>query len=82
MRALVRVLQPGGKLYFSVPVGIERVEFNAHRVFAPETILRTMDDLRLLSFAAIDDRDQFWPNARPAILAHAEFACGLFEFTK
>ena len=82
MRALARVLQPGGKLYFSVPIGIERVEFNAHRVFGSDTILRTMDDLRLVSFAAIDDRDQFWPNARPAAFVHAEFACGLFEFAK
>jgi SAM-dependent methyltransferase len=82
MRALARVLQPGGRLYFSVPIGIERVEFNAHRVFAPDTILRTMGALRLVSFAAIDDRDQFWPDARPTAFAHEQFACGLFEFMK
>jgi len=32
MDALQRVLKPGGTLYFSVPVGRERLEFNAHRV--------------------------------------------------
>jgi len=31
--ALVRVLAPGGRLYFAVPVGKERLEFNAHRIF-------------------------------------------------
>ncbi len=36
MASLQRVLSPGGRLYFSVPVGRERVEFNAHRVFFTE----------------------------------------------
>lgn len=29
-----RILQPGGKFYFSVPIGSQRIEFNAHRVFS------------------------------------------------
>ena len=38
--ALARVLAPGGRLYFSVPIGRERLVFNAHRVFSPERCLR------------------------------------------
>jgi hypothetical protein len=36
---LARVIAPGGRLYISAPVGRERVCFNAHRVFAPKTII-------------------------------------------
>ena len=36
---LYRMLKPNGKLYFSVPFGPIRVEFNAHRVFSIEYLL-------------------------------------------
>ncbi len=39
LSALAAMLRPGGTLYLSVPIGAERVEFNAHRVFDPRTIL-------------------------------------------
>ena len=59
MREFERVLRPGGKLYFSVPVGRERVEFNAHRVFAPRTVVSAFSKLALTSFSAVDDRGDF-----------------------
>jgi len=40
INSLERVLAKGGKLYFSVPIGKERLNFNAHRVFDPQTILQ------------------------------------------
>lgn len=55
MASLARVLAPGGRLYFSVPVGRERVEFNAHRIFAPQTILEAFATLKLVSFSAVLD---------------------------
>jgi len=84
MAALARVVAPGGRLYFSVPIGVERVEFNAHRVFAPETILRTFAEhrLRLAAFSAVDDRGFLIPSADPLSFARARYSCGLFEFTK
>ncbi len=47
-----RVLAEGGVLYLSVPVGnIERVQFNAHRIFAPQTIVDEAGDrLRIEEF--------------------------------
>lgn len=36
---LKRMVAPGGIFYLSTPIGPERVEFNAHRVFAPKTML-------------------------------------------
>lgn len=84
MRSLARVLKPSGHLYFSVPVGRERVEFNAHRVFAPETIINLMRDagLALASFSAVDDAGVFHPDCDIALTLNANYACGMFEFTK
>ena len=36
---MVKLLKPGGRFYLSTPIGQERVEFNAHRVFDPGTII-------------------------------------------
>ena len=82
MRELARVLKVGGHLYFSVPIGVERVQFNAHRVFAASTILRTFKSLELISFSAVGDQGEFHDNANPDEFAGARLACGLFEFGK
>jgi len=82
MASLQRVLAPGGRLYFSVPVGRERVEFNAHRVFDPATILRSFPRLDLISFSFVGDDDLFYQDRDPLKLPTSEMACGLFEFTK
>jgi SAM-dependent methyltransferase len=82
MRSLQRVLCPGGRLYFSLPIGRERVEFNAHRVFDPATILSTFDQLTLHSFSYVDDRGDLHENVDVSSMPQSECACGLFEFTK
>jgi len=82
MDALQRVLAPGGRLYFSVPIGRERVEFNAHRVFSADTILRHFERLGLVSFSFIGDDGETVLNACPADIPAADVGCGLFEFTK
>lgn len=38
---LSRLLEPGGVLYLSTPVGRERVEFNANRVFDPKALVQS-----------------------------------------
>lgn len=82
MNALQRVLMPEGSLYFSVPVGRERVEFNAHRVFSPQTITDSFPQLQLTSFSYVADDGCFHANAKPADAASCDYGCGLFEFTK
>ena len=82
MRALARVLAPGGRLYFSVPVGQERLEFNAQRVFAPRTVIEGFRGLDLLSFGVVTDDDRLVEAADPDELGRARYACGLFVFTK
>ena len=76
---LKRVLKPGGVLYFSVPVGRERVEFDAHHVFDPMTIIEAFRPLELRQFAAVDDAGRFLPTANPETLK-GWYSCGLFEF--
>lgn len=82
MTSLARVLAPDGRLYFSVPVGRERVEFNAHRVFAPKTILDQFRELQLASFSFIGDDGNLHQDTDPLEFPPSEMACGLFEFVK
>ena len=82
MKNLARVLAPGGRLYFAVPVGVERVEFNAHRVFDPRTVLREFQTLDLVSFSIVDDAGNYLEGVDPAKYSGARFSCGLFEFTR
>jgi len=35
IRNITRMLKPGGTLYFGSPIGRQRIEFNAHRIFSP-----------------------------------------------
>jgi hypothetical protein len=82
MSSLQRVLAPGGRLYFSVPVGRERVEFNAHRIFAPQTIIDTFCALTLTSFSFVGDDGNLYEDVDPLGIPESDMACGLFEFIK
>jgi SAM-dependent methyltransferase len=82
LRALQRVLAPGGRLYFSTLCGRERCEFNAHRVFAPSTILRAFDQLHPVEISAILDDGRFHCNVPLQLLTAADLSCGLFVFEK
>lgn len=58
LKAFQRVLKPNGKLYISVPVGKKnKICFNAHRVYTPEIIIETLDQMRILEFGYIKDFD-------------------------
>lgn len=79
---LSRVLRPGGRLYLSVPVGRERVCFNAHRVFDPATIVAQLPELKLLQFSLVDDAHAFHPDVALQRATGQDYACGMFEFTR
>lgn len=79
---LLRVLKPGGRLYFALPIGKTATYFNAHRVHIPKMILEYFNGLQLLDFAAVDDQGRFINNARMEEFENAIYACGMFEFSK
>jgi SAM-dependent methyltransferase len=81
-RELARVLAPGGNLYFSLPVGRPRLCFNAHRIHAVDQILEYFQDLVLVEFSGIGDDRKFMRNIEGTAFQNADYACGLFHFTK
>ena len=81
-RELTRVLAPGGSLYLGIPIGRERVAFNAHRFFSTKTILNFFQGLHLEEFSAITDDDVFVRNASLQDFENANDSCGLFHFTR
>lgn len=54
LKSMQRVTKSGGKVYIAVPVGKERLEFNARRVFYPTTIADTMDEMELEEFSVAE----------------------------
>ena len=43
-----------GKIYISVPIGTEHIEFNAHRVFYPSTIVDSFNEMELQEFSVVN----------------------------
>lgn len=80
---LTRVLAKGGKLYFSVPIGKNRVCFNAHRIFDPCLIVEEYFlNLRLAAFSVVDDSGKFISDCNPKEFVSLDYGCGMFLFTK
>jgi len=83
LKELARVLKPGGNLYLGVPIGRERVCFNAHRVFSPKTICNAVHSLNLVSFSYVDDHGNLQKGSLNFDdLPMLEYGCGLFKFKK
>jgi hypothetical protein len=81
-RELTRILARGGHLYFSLPVGKPRVQFNAHRIHSPQQILEYFSGLSLKEFSAVTDKGEFKGNIPYTEVENARYACGMFHFTK
>lgn len=79
---LARVLAPGGHLYFAVPVGKSRVQFNAHRVQSPREIVAMFPTLELRMFSAVDDLGHYREEVQIEDHADSTYACGMFWFHK
>lgn len=87
LRSLVGLVSHGGTLWLSVPIGVERIEFNAHRVFDPATIANASAKLglTLVQFfylaetgivESLNVPDDF------AALALKDYGLGIFLFRK
>lgn len=85
---LAQLLKPGGILYLSTPIGQERVEFNANRVFDPRSIVRCgeavgMNLRRLIVITPADGaQESAFDAAALAGLAFQRYKLGLFCFIR
>lgn len=85
---ITKILQTGGKFYFSVPIGKQRIEFNAHRVFSVRFLLDLFNNNFILnSFSFVDDNGSFNENVELTEIKidrnfGCYYGCGIFELTK
>lgn len=82
---LSRVLKPNGQLIFVTPVGVPKIEFNAHRIYSFEQVVDLFPNLQLKEFSIVTDtveQGDLIENVDPKIVKTQKYACGLFTFTK
>jgi len=59
LEQLKALVAPSGMLYLSTPIGPQRIEFNAHRIFAISTLVEWFaDGWEIERFAVLDDSNQ------------------------
>lgn len=87
-RNLMRMLKKGGTLYLSVPIGEQRIEFNAHRVFSVRYLLKMLKPyVKIADFSFVDDKGELHesiPLDDQGIVTNfgCEYGCGIFECVK
>ncbi len=86
---LGHLLKSGGRLYFSVPIGPMRVEYNAHRVFSVQFLINYFSkEYDIESFSYVDDAGIMHQNIsiNDNLGLKNEFGCtygcGIFELVK
>lgn len=85
---MYRILKPGGTFYFSTPIGPQRIEFNAHRVFSVKYLLDLFRDrYEIRHFSYVDDRGDLHKHVALtdqliATDCGCRYGCGIFEMTK
>lgn len=85
---MTKIIRPGGLFYLSVPIGKERVEFNAHRIFSPHSLvnLAAENNLVLKEFSWIGSSLTLVQSSQPEQdmdeLGKQRYALGIFTFVK
>ena len=63
--SIAMMLKPKGTFYFSVPMGPNRIEFNAHRIFGLEYLINwVQNEFDIIKFAYIDDYGSLYENVK------------------
>lgn len=86
--SLRKALKPGGKFYFSVPMGPQRIEFNAHRIFSLSYLLSVFSKhYQLDQFSYVDDAGDLHENTplsdeKISNNYGCDHGCAILEMTK
>jgi SAM-dependent methyltransferase len=85
---IVEILQQGGRFYFSVPIGKQRIEFNAHRVFSVSYLIELLStNFEINRFSYVNDAGDFFESVELTEAGIENnfgcwYGCGIFELTK
>jgi hypothetical protein len=85
---MFNILKEDGIFYFSVPIGEQRIEFNAHRVFSIAYLLEMFQNkFEIISFSYVDDKGSLNKNSfltEELIInnCNCNYGCGIFELRK
>jgi hypothetical protein len=85
---MAKILRVSGTFYLSVPIGIERVEFNANRVFNPLNIIKIASEFNfeLVKFGSIEHSNVIFYDHIKDInfqrLGSIRYSLGIFIFKK
>jgi hypothetical protein len=88
LKNITAMLKQGGTFYFSVPIGPQRIEFNAHRVFSIDYLIQLLsEDYAIASFSYVDDEGEFHEdfNLTDEMISsncNCTYGCGIFILHK
>lgn len=82
------IIKPGGTFYFSVPIGKQRIEFNAHRVFNISYLIKNFNGkFKIQNFNYVDEYGVLYTDVpleeeNIASNFNCMYGCGIFELIK
>jgi SAM-dependent methyltransferase len=85
LKELQRVVAAGGDLLVVVPVGKPRIMYNAHRIYGYEDVINALDELDLVEFALIPDKEEdggLLYGASKELVNSQEYGCGCYWFKR
>jgi hypothetical protein len=88
LNAIYKTLKKEGIFYFSTPIGNQRIEFNAHRVFGIKYLLDLFENkYKILSFSYVDDKGDLYKNVELTSTMisqnlNCNYGCGIFILKK
>ena len=85
---ITKILKTGGIFYFSVPMGLQRIDFNAHRIFNLNYLIKWVSrDFNINTFSYVDDNGDFHEDIQLSdelisINCNCHHGCAIFVLSK